>query len=190
MDRDPKATEHVDDAAKHKDNDQPDYSPDSQVEAFFSDESPDALNQGSMQNSIQNAQFNINNPIMPAKEMAQLEEAYPGAIDRILSMGELEQAFTHQVQERLQGEHIRLNDRNIEISREQTELTNKKINLTAVLIVIMVGCAVILFAFDKTIGGVLMVALSAAVAIIFVLGQSPDSLFNIFKASPPNNPDE
>ena len=180
----------MDAAAECNDNNQPDYSPDSQVEASFSDESPDALTQASMQNSIQNAQFNINNPIMPAKEMAMLEEAHPGAIDRILSMGEREQTFTHQVQERLQGEHIRLNDRNIEMSKEQTELTNKKINLTVVLIVIMVACAVGLFAFDRTIGGVLMVALSAAVAIIFVLGQSPDSLFNIFRVGPPSNPEE
>ena len=190
MDRESKNTEQADTVAECDNDNQPDYSPDSQVEASFTDRSPDALTQGAMQNSIQNAQFNINNPIMPAKEMALLEEAHVGAIDRILSMGEREQTFTHQVQERLQGEHIRLNDRNIEMSKEQTALTNKKVNLTVVLIVLIVASAVGLFAFDKIVGGVLLIALAAAIAIIFVLGQSPDSLFGIFRASPPPSAEE
>lgn len=172
------------------DIDQPDYSLDSQVEGSFVDASADALTQSTMQNSIENAQFNFNNPVMPADEMAKLEKSHPGAIDRILSMGELEQVFTHQLQEKIQGEHTKLNDRNIEMSKEQTLLINKKIDRTVLLIILMVVCAVGLFSYDKNLGGALMIALSAAVAIIFVLGKSPDALFSIFRMGSSKPPEE
>lgn len=182
MDRESKNTEQADAVAECNENNQPDYSLDSQVEASFSDESLDALTQASMQNSIQNAQFNINNPIMPAKEMAMLEEAHPGAIDRILAMGEREQSFTHKMVESQHLEHIKSNERNIDISKEQTFFNQAKLYIVSIFILLLIIVSFYLFLKGFVLGGMALAFVMLVLACIFILGYFPSSIFEaLFK---------
>ncbi|CAM3424119.1 hypothetical protein GCM10016272_02340 [Psychrobacter glaciei] len=182
MDRESKNTEQADAVAECNENNQPDYSLDSQVEASFSDESLDALTQASMQNSIQNAQFNINNPIMPAKEMAMLEEAHPGAIDRILAMGEREQSFTHKMVESQHLEHIKSNERNIDISKEQTFFNQAKLYIVSIFILLLIIVSFYLFLKGFVLGGIALAFVMLVLACIFILGYFPSSIFEaLFK---------
>ncbi|MGO2506312.1 MAG: DUF2335 domain-containing protein [Psychrobacter alimentarius] len=191
MDRESKSTEQADVVAECNDNNQPDYSLDSQVEASFSDESLDALTQASMQNSIQNAQFNINNPIMPAKEMAMLEEAYPGAIDRILAMGEREQSFTHKMIESQHLEHMKSNERNIAISKEQTFFNQSKLYIVSIFILLLIVVSFYLFIKGSLWGGVVLSFVMLILACIFILGYFPSSIFEaMFKNKSNNAPSE
>ncbi len=191
MDRESKNTEQSDAVPKSDDNNQPDYSLDSQVEASFSDESSDALTQASMQNSIQNAQFNINNPIMPAKEMAMLEQAHPGAIDRILAMGEREQSFTHKMVESEHTERMKSNERNINISKEQTFFNQAKLFIVSFLILILIIIAAYLFANGFLWGGVVFSFVMLVLACIFILGYFPSSIFEaMFKSRSRDAPSE
>ena len=191
MDRESKNTEQSDAVPKCDDNNQPDYSLDSQVEASFIDESSDALTQASMQNSIQNAQFNINNPIMPAKEMAMLEQAHPGAIDRILAMGEREQSFTHKMVESQHTEHMKSNERNIDISKEQTFFNQAKLFIVSFLILILIIIAAYLFANGFLWGGVVFSFVMLVLACIFILGYFPSSIFEaMFKSRSSDTPSE
>lgn len=165
----------------NNDINQPDYRPDSQVEASFVDEDLDGLDIPlPMQNSIQNAQFNIQNPVMPVKDMVKLEELHAGAIDRILTMGEKEQSFTHRIVESQHVDQIKITDRNIEISKEQNSFNFQKLYIITGLIVILIICATVLFAKGNNIGGWAFTTGFVVLACIFMLGYFPNSPFSIF----------
>lgn len=169
---------------------QPDYSCDSQVDidASFVGENLDA--QVPMQNSIQNAQFNINNPVMPVKDMVKLEEAHNGAIDRILTITEKEQAFTHKIVQSQHDEQLKISERNIEISKEQNTFNFHKLYIVSGFIIVLIGCAVYLFAHDKLWGGIVLAFASLVLASIFMLGYFPTRIFEaLFNRKPPDNPE-
>ncbi|WP_299066676.1 DUF2335 domain-containing protein [uncultured Psychrobacter sp.] len=191
MDENEKPDEQALDAAESTITNQPDYSPDSQVDVSFTDENPDALTQATMQNAIQNAQFNFNNPIMPAKEMAALEKAYPGAIDRILAMGEREQSFTHKMVELQHTEHMKSNERNIDISKEQTFFNQSKLYIVSAFILLLIILSVCLFINGFFWGGVVLSFVMLVLACIFILGYFPSSIFEaMFKNRSNETPSE
>jgi|26BtaG_2_1085354.scaffolds.fasta_scaffold14295_2 uncharacterized membrane protein len=157
---------------------QPDYSPDNQVDASFVRDNLESLDTPvPMQNSIQNAQFNISNPIMPVKDMVKLEEAHPGAIDRILAMGEREQSFTHQIIQLQHNDQLRINDRNIEISKEQNNFNRYKLFIVSSFILILIACATYLFLVGPLWGGLALSMVMLILASIFILGHFPSKVF-------------
>lgn len=174
---------------------QPDYRPDSQVDASFADDNLEGLDPSLHINNPVNAQVNINNPVMPAKDMVKLEEAYPGAIDRILAMGEKEQAFTHKIIESQHESELKANQRNIGISKEQSVFNFLKLIIAFVLVVLSGSCAVYLFINDKLWGGLAMSLVSLVLASIFLLGYFPNRVFEALfgkrhDKKPPDNIEE
>lgn len=157
---------------------QPDYSPDNQVDASLVRDNLESLDTSvPMQNSIQNAQFNINNPIMPVQDMVKLEEAHPGAIDRILAMGEKEQSFTHQIIQSQYNDQLRINERNIEISKEQNSFNQYKLFIVSSFILILIGCSTYLFILGSLLGGFAFSLVMLILASIFILGHFPNKIF-------------
>lgn len=176
-------------ATEDKTDSQPDYSPDSQVEASFVNESLDT--QLPMQNSIQNAQFNINNPVMPVKDMVRLEEVHKGAIDRILAMGEREQSFTHGIVQSQHDDQLKITNRNIGISKEQNSFNFQKLYIVSGFIFVLIVCATYLFVNDKMWGGLAFSLGFLVLASIFILGYFPSRIFEaMFNKSTSNNQDE
>lgn len=162
----------------HDSPSQPDYSPDNQVDSSFVQDNLESLDTPvPMQNSIQNAQFNISNPIMPVKDMVKLEEAHPGAIDRILAMGEREQSFTHQIIQSQHNDQLRINDRNIEISKEQNSFNRYKLFIVSSFILILIACATYLFLLGSLWGGFALSMVMLILASIFILGHFPSKVF-------------
>jgi len=144
-----------------------------------------------MQNSIQNAQFNINNPVMPVKDMVKLEEVHEGAIDRILAMGEREQSFTHKIVQSQHDDQLRITNRNVEISKEQNSFNFQKLYIVSGFIFVLISSATYLFANDKMWGGLAFSLGFLVLASIFILGYFPNRVFEaLFGTKPPNSSEE
>ncbi len=179
-------------ALENNNDNQPDYRPDSQVEASFAAGNLEGSDNYLQINNPGNAQVNINNPVMPANDMVKLEAVHPGAIDRILSMGEKEQAFAHKIIESQHKEELEVSQRNRGISKEQSLFNFAKLFIVSLFILLLIGCAVYLFIQDKTWGGLSMSLVILILASIFVLGHFPTKIFEalfgrFYDDKPPDN---
>lgn len=183
------------------DQDQRSYKPENQVDVLDFDINTNSIDHNHSKpnlpyTAIQSANsVHINNPVMPAQDMAILESVYPGAIDRIFSINEKEQAFTHKLVESQHDEQIKINDRNIGISKEQSSFNVSKLYIVSALILILIGCATYLFAAGFLWGGLAFTLSTLILASIFILGYFPNSVFDaIFRRdrsdSPPELPPE
>lgn len=173
---------------------QPSYTPENQVDVLAVDINTD--NTDNKPNlpyaAIQNANsVHFNNPVMPAQDMVILESVYPGAIDRIFSINEREQAFTHKLVENQHDEQIKINDRNIGMSKEQSLFNISKLWIVSLLILILIACSTYLFATGYLWGGLAFTFSMLILASIFILGYFPNSVFDaIFRrGTPDSNPD-
>ena len=181
-------------AADVDNKNQPSYAPENQVDVLAAN-----INTNNNYNepnlpyaAIQNAtSVHFNNPVMPAQDMAILEGVHPGAIDRILSISEREQTFTHKLVENQHDEQIKINDRNIGISKEQSLFNVSKLWIVSLLILILIACSTYLFATGSLWGGLAFTFSMLILASIFILGYFPNSVFDaIFRRETPDpNPD-
>lgn len=130
---------------------------------------------------------NIPPPAIPANDMVLLEHHYPGAIDRILKMGEAEQAFTHQLVQQQHNEQVKINDRNIQISNEQSRFNTTKLWMGFIVIIILGAIDAGLFYLGFNIGGGIMTFATLVLAAVFILGYFPESIFSIFKRGKDSN---
>lgn len=128
---------------------------------------------------------NIPPPAIPANDMVLLEHNYPGAIDRILKMSEAEQAFTHQIVQQQHSEQIKIQNRNIEISKEQNLFNIIKLFMGFFVIVGLTAIDTYLFYLGFNIGGGIMTFATLVLAAIFILGYFPESIFSIFRRGNP-----
>lgn len=171
-------------AADVDDKDQRSYTPENQVDVLDFDINTNNIDHNQSKpnlpyTAIQSANsVHINNPVMPAQDMAILESVYPGAIDRIFSINEKEQAFTHKLVESQHDEQIKINNRNIGISKEQSSFNVSKLYIVSALILILIGCATYLFDAGLLWGGLAFTLSTLILASIFILGYFPNSVFD------------
>ena len=131
---------------------------------------------------IQNAHnVNISPPAIPANDMVLLEQYHPGAIDRILKMSEIEQTFTHQLVKSEQLEQVKINQRNVEISKEQNRFNTIKLWMGFFIIIGLIVIAFYLFTENFIIGGSCILFAALVLAAVFVLGYFPEKIFDIFR---------
>ena len=131
---------------------------------------------------INNAQnVNIPAPAIPANDMVKLEAYLPGSINRILQMSEKEQSFTHHIVQSQHNEQVKINDRNIAISKEQGKFNTTKLWMGFLLIVGLTGVGLYLFIHNFVWGGSIMLFSALVLAAVFILGYFPESIFSIFR---------
>lgn len=178
-------------AADVENKDQPSYTPENQVDVLDFDINTDSNHSkpNLPYTAIQSANsVHINNPVMPAQDMAILENVYPGAIDRIFSINEKEQTFTHKLVENQHDEQVKINDRNIGISKEQSSFNVSKLYIVSALILILIACATYLFNAGSLWGGLAFTLSMLILASIFILGYFPNSVFDaIFRRDRPDS---
>ena len=102
-------------------------------------------------------------------------------------MSEAEQAFTHQLVQQQHNEHVKVNDRNIQISKEQSRFNTTKLWMGFVVILLLGFIDAGLFYLGFNIGGGMMTFATLVLAAIFILGYFPESIFSIFKRGKDSN---
>ncbi|WP_067337549.1 DUF2335 domain-containing protein [Faucicola atlantae] len=131
---------------------------------------------------------NIPAPAIPANDMVKLEAHLPGSIDRILRMSEKEQEFTHHIVQAQHDEQSKINNRNIEISKEQRNFNFIKLVMGFLLIIGLIGLSTYLFILKLSWGGSVIALAALVLAAVFILGYFPEKIFNIFRSH--KSPDE
>ena len=120
-------------------------------------------------------------PSIPANDMVLLEKHHQGAIDRILNLSEREQHFNHDMVKLQHNEQVKINDRNIEISKEQKTFNFTKLWMGFFLVLFLMSAGIYLFIHDFKVGGGLILFSGLVLAAVFIIGYFPEGIFSIFK---------